>query len=81
MLPADTEREAHERDEHEDEDGFELDQNEKRDMEGIELAMAGVAADGASGVEQTTPKREEALLDDLDQRLALIEQIVKALAA
>lgn len=79
VLPIDVEREEHERDEHGgegDEHAFELEGNEKRDMEGLENALQGLGANG-SGTENEG-KREEELLEDLRMRLEKIELDLKA---
>lgn len=76
ILPPDVEREEHEREEHADPDGegFELDLNDKREMEGLERALEGVSTTPAVGSEiQGKGKREGELLDDLERRLAEAE--------
>jgi hypothetical protein len=59
VLPPDAERLAHEAEHH---DEFEYDQNDKRDMEGLEDAMGGLGG-------RKEGLREEALLASLEQRV------------
>jgi hypothetical protein len=66
ILSIDKEREEHERDEH-GEGGYELDGNEKRDMEGLENALDNLGSNGAG-------KREEELLEELEGRLDVLER-------
>lgn len=63
VLPRDLEREKHEQEEHGDYT-FELDQNEKREMEGLEDALGAMGNGGDRG-----GLREEALLEQLEGRL------------
>jgi hypothetical protein len=69
ILRIDKEREEHERDEHGD-GGYELDGNDKRDMEGLENALDNLGA-GRGG------KREEELLSELEERLDVLERELK----
>ncbi|ORY30406.1 hypothetical protein BCR39DRAFT_587954 [Naematelia encephala] len=71
ILPVDMEREAHERDEHPDEQ-FELDQTAQRDMEGLEGELEALGGKDQLG------KREQELLDELESRLRQIERELKA---
>jgi hypothetical protein len=66
ILSIDREREEHERDEHGD-GGYELDGNDKRDMEGLESALDNLGSKGAG-------KREEELLEELEGRLEALER-------
>lgn len=78
-MPPDREMEAHDREAHggdgdgngngKDGDGFELDYTEKREMEGLEDALAGLG-----GKAQEVGLREEALLQDLERRFNEILQ-------
>ena len=93
ILPVDLEREQHEKEEHPDGEEFELDKTDKRDMEGLEMAMEGVktvhAASSAKGVnghnqvgghaEQKAKGklREGALLDALEKELVALEDIIR----
>ena len=72
VLSIDREREEHDRDEHGDGEGYELDGNAKRDMEGLENALEGLGAVLKDG------KREEELLKELEMRLNLLESELKA---
>lgn len=84
VLPIDVEREEHERDEHGggDENGFELEGNEQRDMEGLEDALEGMGA-GHAGAnrDESGGKREEELLKELKGRLEGIEEELKGSTA
>jgi hypothetical protein len=66
ILSIDKEREEHERDEHGDGD-YQLDVNEKRDMEGLENALDNLGTGGGG-------KREEELLEELEGRLDVLER-------
>jgi uncharacterized protein YPO0396 len=70
ILSIDKEREEHERDEHAD-GGYELDGNEKRDMEGLENALDSLGGEEKGG------KREEELLRELEMRLDGVEKKLK----
>jgi len=72
VLSIDKEREEHDRDEHGDGEGYELDGNAKRDMEGLENALEGLGAEVKDG------KREEELLRDLEMRLENLERDLTA---
>lgn len=77
VLPIDTEREEHERDEHGDDNAFELEGNEKRDMEGLENALESL---GGTGKESGKGgKREDELLKDLEGRLERLEKEMKGM--
>jgi hypothetical protein len=69
ILSIDKEREEHERDEHGDGD-YQLDVNEKRDMEGLENALDNLGSKGTGG----GGKREEELLRELEGRLDVLER-------
>ena len=73
ILSIDREREEHERDEHGD-GGYELDGNEKRDMEGLENALDNLGSKGEG-------KREEELLRELEGRLDALEKELGAITA
>jgi len=66
ILSIDREREEHERDEHGD-GGYELDGNDKRDMEGLENALDNLGS-------KEKGKREEELLEELEGRLNVLER-------
>jgi len=74
ILSIDREREEHDRDEHGDSGGYELDGNEKRDMEGLENALDNLGSKGLG-------KREEELLRDLEGRLDVLEKELGAITA
>jgi len=73
LLPIDKEREEHERDEHGD-GAYELDGNDKRDMEGLENALESLG--GKEG-----GKREDELLRELEGRLDRLEKELKGTTA
>lgn len=77
VLPIDTERIDHERDEHGDDNAFELESNPQRDMEGLEDALGrmggGAAANGSTA---NGALREEALLTSLESRVDALENLV-----
>jgi hypothetical protein len=73
ILSIDREREEHERDEH-GEGGYELDGNDKRDMEGLENALDNLGSKGAG-------KREEELLEELEGRLDVLERELGTITA
>lgn len=75
ILPKDLEREIHEKEEHADGDGFELDINEQREMEGLENALAGI---GNEESKEGGKMREAELLDHLESSLARIENGLRA---
>ncbi|GMK57822.1 hypothetical protein CspeluHIS016_0406560 [Cutaneotrichosporon spelunceum] len=73
ILAPDAEAIAHEAEHHDDDDAFEYDRNEKRDMEALEAGMAVMAGkEGKNGL------REQALLDELERRVAEAEAAVLA---
>jgi hypothetical protein len=72
ILSIDKEREEHERD-HGD-GGYELDGNDKRDMEGLENALDNLGTGGGG-------KREEELLIELEGRLDALEKELKMITA
>lgn len=76
ILPRDTEREQHEREEHETPDEV-LATNESREMEGLENALEGMTNGAAGGGLQGGGLREGALLDDLERRLGEVEAQLK----
>lgn len=74
ILPRDLEREIHEKEEHETGDnGFELEMNDKREMEGLENALEGIGEAGGDGKRE----REGALLDSLEERLRGLETALR----
>lgn len=73
ILSIDKEREEHERDEHGDGD-YQLDGNEKRDMEGLENALDNLGSEGKG-------KREEELLRELEGRLDTLERELETITA
>jgi hypothetical protein len=73
VLPIDTQREEHEREEHGDDNAFELEGNEKRDMEGLENALENLGGEKGG-------KREEELLRELEERLEVLEKEMKTTA-
>lgn len=76
ILPKDIEREIHEKEEHADGDGFELEMNDKREMEGLENALAGIGQNREG--EEEGKLREGELLDHLECSLARIENGLRA---
>jgi len=76
ILPIDTEREEHERDEHGDDNAFELEGNEKRDMEGLESALESL---GSVNESAALGKREDDLLKELEGRLERLEREMKGM--
>ncbi|WVQ83368.1 hypothetical protein IAT38_005509 [Cryptococcus sp. DSM 104549] len=75
ILPEDEERLQHEKEEHE-EDGFELDHNEKREMEGLERSLELMG--GGGDVVSAKRPGEEVLLE-LEMRLRELEGKVSRL--
>jgi len=76
VLPIDIEREEHERDEHGDDNAFELEGNEKRDMEGLENALESL---GSGNESAAVGKREDELLKELEGRLERLEREMKGM--
>jgi hypothetical protein len=76
VLPIDKEREEHDREEHgDDDDGFELEGNDKRVMEGLENALESLGAEsGPREMDGEGKKREGELLDELAGRLEVLEK-------
>lgn len=75
VLPRDLEREVHEKEEHADGDGFELEPNDKREMEGLENALGSI---GGGTAREDVNVREGELLDQLESNLARIEEGLRA---
>jgi hypothetical protein len=73
ILSVDKEREEHERDEHGDGD-YQLDGNDKRDMEGLENALDNLGSGGGG-------KREEELMEELEGRLDVLQKELGTITA
>ncbi|ORX38867.1 hypothetical protein BD324DRAFT_577392 [Kockovaella imperatae] len=84
ILPLDTERLEHERNEHPDQDhAFEFERNDKRDMEGLEDAMRAVSSGGdivgprpETRKENTDSARDASSLDALERQLIQLEAAI-----
>ncbi|WRT64802.1 uncharacterized protein IL334_001737 [Kwoniella shivajii] len=75
VLPVDQERIDHEKEEHPDGEEFELDQNDKRDMEGLEKSL------GLMGSQSTTTSMDEkedgeSVVNRLEEKVAELEKLV-----
>lgn len=90
VLPVDTEREAHEEEDriargedlNDAREGFELDPNDKRDMEGLEQALEGFGTGGDRSTEVRWEGRKgEELVGSFQARLDQLEEEVARAAA
>lgn len=78
VLPKDLEREAHEEEDRlaRGEEGFELESNDKRDMEHLEKALEGVSSGMSrtlNGPGEGQEQNGESLLESLEMRLVELE--------
>ncbi|WWD00549.1 hypothetical protein V866_007483 [Kwoniella sp. B9012] len=77
ILPEDQERIQHEKEEHEgDEDGFELDRNDKRDMEVLENTLEMLGGSSNGGKSGSAKEDGEAVIKGLEDELKELEKAV-----